>query len=361
MMKETESIVDILMQLVSIPSLSGREKEISMFVYDYLDKLGVKPQLQEVYKTGYNVVAKLGRGNKLLLCGHLDTVSELDMEYPYKPFLKNGKIYGRGACDMKGGIAVMISLLEKCVKEEREPDVTFAFLVDEELHGRGAMELLARGVDAKECIILEPTSLDVCSGAAGCIEFTLRIFGQSGHGAAAFRQGLIQTLFQKLEQLFEKIGSKFNVIDSVQFPIINLGMVRGGFGGWVIPAEAEASVLIHFHPKFSFKELEEFIVSEIESTSNMKFELVHGCDGYISQTSLTDKLVESRQKIMGDRPRIRIFESESDANTLYHKGGISSIIFGPGHLANAHSSVENVEVSQLINARDILFNLLENL
>jgi len=159
----------------------------------------------------------------------------------------------------------------------------------------------------------------------------------------------------------KKIGSKFNVVDSVQFPIINLGMVRGGFGGWVIPPEAEASVLIHFHPKFAFKELEHFIISEIKSTSNIKFDLVHGCDGYISQTSLTDKLVESCQKIMGGRPRIRIFESESDANTLYHKGGISSIIFGPRNIENAHSSVENVEVSQLINARNVLFNLLENL
>jgi acetylornithine deacetylase/succinyl-diaminopimelate desuccinylase-like protein len=358
-MNTEKSIINLLLKLISIPSLSGHEKEISLFVYDYLSKIGLNPKLQEVYKTGYNVLVKLGKGDKLLICGHLDTVAELDMVNPFTPVLKNGEIHGRGACDMKGGVAVMISLLEECLINNLEPDVTFAFVVDEEMHGRGAMELIASGISAKECIILEPTALDVCIGGAGCIEFTVKVYGRSGHGAAAIKQNIIQKLFTKLNQLFDKINNKFEVGDF--YPIINLGSVKGGFGGWVIPPKSEANILIHFHPEFRFADVEEFIENEFSGDESFEIEVLHGCDGFISPISYTDLLVESHRNILGSNPYVRIFESESDANALYHKGGVKSVIYGPGQLAVAHSSNEGVEINQLVKARDVLLNLLKNI
>ncbi|MEN2974553.1 MAG: ArgE/DapE family deacylase [Candidatus Caldarchaeales archaeon] len=356
--------VEVLSKLITIPSPSGREESISHYVYDYLSEIGYKPELQEVYKTGYNVLVRLGRENKIMICGHLDTVPQLDMKEPFNPVIRDGRIYGRGACDMKGGLTSMLLTLEELAEKDIEPDVVFAFVVDEEMYGRGASELMIKEIKTEACIILEPTSMNICIGNAGCIEFKLRVQGRSGHGASIHKENSILKLYKLYTILEEKIRERFTVDGEYGMqPILNLGKIVGGYGGWVVPWEAEADILIHFHPEVSYSDILKFLknkINEINIMEDFKAELepIHGCDGFINKTEYAELLCEAHRKVLGREPKKGIVESETDANALFHKAGINCIIYGPGEIRYAHSSEENISIREVVEAADVLTEFL---
>lgn len=362
-----EKTSSLLSKLISIPSPSGREEALSYFIYEYLSSLGYKPEVHEVYKTGHNVVVRLGDGSKILVCGHLDTLPPLDMKEPYKPTIRDGRVYGRGACDMKGGLTSMLLVLEELSRIKNEPDVTFAFLVDEEMYGRGAAELLIRGVRPKDCIILEPTSMDICIGNAGCIEFNISFYGKSGHGACREIENTILNFFNFYKELEEKIAKKFVFNDDYfTSPILNLGKIEAGYSGWVIPWEVKADVLIHFHPEIRYSKMLDFLKNEIIEYSirkniRIEFEPIHGCDGFIINSKYVSLLDEAYKEVLKKEPRHRIIESETDANALYHKAGIQSIIYGPGEIKYAHSSEENVPIKDVVDAVKVLKEFLQRI
>jgi len=92
----------LLAKLVEVPSYPGFEYAVCDFLSDYLSALGVNVEKQFPYKTGYNVVVRVGRGDRVLVCGHVDVVPEFDMNNAFRPVVRDGVLYGRGACDMKG-------------------------------------------------------------------------------------------------------------------------------------------------------------------------------------------------------------------------------------------------------------------
>jgi acetylornithine deacetylase/succinyl-diaminopimelate desuccinylase family protein len=359
-----EKASNLLSKLISIPSPSGREEELSYFIYEYLGGLGFNPILDEVYKTGQNVVVKLGRGDKLLICGHLDTIPPLDMKEPYKPIVRNDRVYGRGACDMKGGLTSMLLVLEELSRAKYEPDVTFAFVVDEEMYGRGAADLLIRGVDAKDCIILEPTSMDICVGNAGCVEFNLIFHGRSGHGACREAENTVISFLNFYKELEDKINLEFSISsDYPMSPILNLGRIEAGYSGWVIPWEVKADILIHFHPKITYSKILDFLRKEIKEYSTrrnteIRLEVIHGCDGFITNSKYVNLLTEVHRRVLRIEPKHRVIESETDANALYYKAGIESIIYGPGEIKYAHSSEENIKVKDIVDVAKVLKELL---
>lgn len=362
-----EKTSSLLSKLISIPSPSGREEALSYFIYEYLSSLGYNPEIHEVYKTGYNVVVRLGDGSKILVCGHLDTVPPLDMKEPYKPTMRNGRMYGRGACDMKGGLTSMLLVLEELARLRNEPDVTFAFVVDEEMYGRGAAELLVRGVRPRDCIILEPTSMDICIGNAGCIEFNILLHGKSGHGACRETENAILNFFNFYKELEEKITREFASNDRYfTSPIFNLGKIEAGYGGWVVPWEVKADILIHFHPEVPYSRMLDFLKNEIREygvrkNTQIEFELLHGCDGFISNSRYVSLLDEAHRKVLKKEPTHRVVESETDANALYHKAGIESLIYGPGEIKYAHSSEENISIEDVVDAAKVLKEFLQKI
>ncbi|MEM1583868.1 MAG: ArgE/DapE family deacylase [Nitrososphaerota archaeon] len=362
-----EKTSNLLSKLISIPSPSGREEALSYFIYDYLSTIGYNPELHEVYKTGYNVVVRLGDGGKILICGHLDTIPPLDMKEPYSPTVKDGRMYGRGACDMKGGLTSMLLVLEELSRAKNEPNVTFAFVVDEEMYGRGAAELLIRGIKPKDSIILEPTSMDICVGNAGCIEFNILFHDKSGHGACRDAKNTILSFFDFYKELEEETTRTFTFKDGYfTSPIFNLGKIESGYSGWVVPWEVKADILIHFHPGISYLKMLDFLKNKIREYSvrksvRIELELIHGCDGFIANSRYVSLLDEAYRQILKKEPRHRIIESETDANALYHKAGIESIIYGPGEIKYAHSSEENVSIKDVVDAAKVLKTFLQKI
>jgi len=362
----------LLSKLVEFPSVSGFELELCDFLSEYLSGLGISVERQEVYKTGYNVVTRLGRGGEVMVCGHLDVVPELDMPDAFRPITRNGILYGRGACDMKGGVAAMILALEELVKQNKEPNVTFAFVVDEEMYGRGASELLTRGARAEVCIITEPTNLKVCIGNASCFEFNLTAYGQSSHGASRENHNAIHLLTKAYAMMEERVREEFNVAEHEypMSPIINLGRIEGGYGAWVTPPKAKSEILIHMHPSIDYKTAlsrMKHIVEEISNELGAKVEITptHGCDGFIIDKDRNNKyakqLIQSHKTVTATEPEVGLIESETDGNALYHKGGIPCIIYGPGDIKYAHSSREQIKLEDVSKAAEVLLHFLEKL
>ena len=372
MLFSVDRVAGLLSRLVEFPSVSGFEAGVCDFLSEYLNGIGVGVERQEVYKTGYNVVVRLGRGGRVMLCGHVDVVPEFDMVDAFKPAVRDGVLYGRGACDMKGGVAAMVLALEELVRRGKEPDVTFAFVVDEEMYGRGAAELMARGIRAEICVITEPTDLKVCVGNASCFEFKLTAYGQSSHGASRENHNAVHLLTKAYSMIEERVKSVFNVAEHKypMSPIINLGKIAGGYGAWVVPPKAEAEVLIHMHPSVNYETaLDKMrrIVEEVSSELGSRVEMTptHGCDGFIIDKDRDNKyaglLIQSHREVIGVEPEVGLIEAETDGNALYHKGGIPCIVYGPGEIRYAHSSREQIKLEDVAKVAEVLARFLENI
>ncbi|MFH0816229.1 MAG: M20/M25/M40 family metallo-hydrolase [Methanobacteriota archaeon] len=176
-------VIDLAKKLISIPSEFGKETEISQFLASMLKG---EVTLQAVEGAGPNVVAKSAakrRGSRILLVGHMDTVPSPG-EYgrdPYKPLVRDGKLYGLGACDMKAGLAIMAILYNEFA--DSGLNVTFLGTSDEEGDCRGAFQFLKDSGDYDLALVAEPTNLRLMLGCRGRYVVEAEVIGTAAHGA----------------------------------------------------------------------------------------------------------------------------------------------------------------------------------
>jgi|Deesub1362B_J571_1020462.scaffolds.fasta_scaffold00003_199 acetylornithine deacetylase/succinyl-diaminopimelate desuccinylase family protein len=368
-MDNKRKVVELMEKLISLKSVSGKEHDISIYLYDYLGDIGFKPRLYEAYKGGENIVIELGHGYpSLLIEAHMDVVPEFDMKNAFKPLTKDGKIYGRGASDTKGGIASILLALEEIAGKNLEPDrkVTIAFTVDEELYGRGAKDLLIHGIRGDYGVIIEPTNLYLCTSISGCIEFKINSTGLSGHGAA-IDSGVnaIYPLLDIIKELTEIPFMKEKGSKRFMQNILNVGVIEGGLNPWVVPPNAEAIFLLHFIPSYKYDDvslmLERFVKEKNKQyKSKISLEVIHGCDGYSlpSDDPMVNNMLKVASLHTGREDAEAHFTSECDANELYHKGGVRATVFGPGDISTAHSSYEYVKIKDILTASNIIRDIM---
>jgi acetylornithine deacetylase/succinyl-diaminopimelate desuccinylase-like protein len=176
-------VLDLAKKLVSIPSPFGKELEIAEFLAKGL-KGDVK--LQPVDGFGPNVIATNGprkKGPKILLAGHMDTVPA-PADYgrdPYRPMVKDGKLFGLGACDMKAGLAVIATAYNEFA--DTDADLTFLGTSDEEGNCNGVFKFLADARDYDLALVAEPTNLRLMLGCRGRYVLEAEVIGKAAHGA----------------------------------------------------------------------------------------------------------------------------------------------------------------------------------
>ncbi len=361
-------VLTLLADLISIESISGREEEIGHYIMDYLSRLGLETEKYPVYDGGINVVTRIGEGEpRLLVETHMDVVPSLDMENAFTPRIVGDVIYGRGACDVKGGMVSTFLTLEKLISMEKAlpHQVIFAYVVDEEQGGRGASNLIENGILADYGIVIEPTDLSIAISTSGCIEFRIECMGESGHAASLDGKNAITGLIKLLENLLlEDIVNEEGDLPNMK-SILNIGRFSGGENPWMIPSQAEVECLLHFLPKHSSHEVENWLKNFVSSQMrlfDMKYNLLvtHRCEGY--ELNRDDPLVRIAGEIARDHLKKEVvythMTSESDANQLYHRGGMPCILFGPGDIKYAHSSQEHINVNDVVLASEILTKIL---
>jgi acetylornithine deacetylase len=183
-------VLPLLERLVSIdsvnPGLGGRgEEEIASFVAEWARGARLEVELDEAAPGRPNVIATArgsGGGRTLLLNAHLDTVGYSGMVDPLTPRVEDGRLYGRGAYDMKGGLAACLTAARAAATRGLRGDVVVTAVVDEELTSIGTQSVVTR-VRADAAIVAEPTQMRVAVAHKGFVAFEVETHGRAAHGS----------------------------------------------------------------------------------------------------------------------------------------------------------------------------------
>ncbi|RMD97946.1 MAG: ArgE/DapE family deacylase [Calditrichaeota bacterium] len=343
-----------------VPGAKG-ETEIVNYLAEKLRALGLKVNLLESVPKRPSVVAiypGTGNGRSLMLNAHVDTVEVECMEDPFSATVKDGRLYGRGAYDMKGSAAAMLAAARALVDQgvELGGDLLFSFVADEEYESLGTQEVL-KHYRTDAAIVTEPTQLQICLAHKGFVWLEVETLGRAAHGSrydegidANMRMGLFLAELSKLEKkLRMRRGHPL-----VGPPSLHAAMIQGGTGlstyaekctlfieRRTIPGESEAKVVA---------EVQKILDHLSEKDPTFKATLKTLCvrepfevspDAQVVQVlgQVVENVLGAAPKYMGDSPWM-------DA-ALFSAAGIETVVIGPaGQGAHSHEewvSIESVE------------------
>ena len=351
----------------------GKEKELAQYVEEYLRSLGLKTELLDFLPNRPNLFAEYkvnDKGKKFLFDGHLDTVpvgnSSLWTVDPFSGTLKEGKIFGRGAADMKGSIAAFVHALETLIDSgvELNGSVHMLLTSDEEISGLGTREFLKKGYSADASIVGEPSCLEVNVAHKGVARWRLKTLGKSTH-ASTPEEGVnaIYKMAKVLNEL-EKLAKSYSM-SSRQHPLLgrptlNVGTIVGGTKDNIVPDFCEITIDRRLLPGDRVEEVErEFnqLLSRLASDDpSLKFELKLYHSHNPAETPPNHPFVILAnlcvEKVLGERRPVKGFQATTEMSHLV-EAGIPSIILGAGDIKVAHTVDEYVLVDELVNCAKI--------
>lgn len=341
--------------------------------HDYTDR----PNVVGVYKGS-------GGGKSLILNGHMDTMpfDNLDkwVTHPLKPEIQDGKLYGRGSCDMKAGVASMILALETLIDKgvKLKGDVIIQSVVDEEGGGNGSLACVDKGYKADAAIVTEPTSLEIMPAHMGWLFYKVEFTGKSLHsalkweGVNAIEKAMkVMLALQELERNWA-IKKRHPLLPP---PTINFGTIHGGMAGSVVPDYCLLDFGLHYLPTDADsegmgKEVEKEVFEVLENVvkgdpwlkeNPPKIRKYQEGSGYeIGQDHpIIDSISKQFTNVIGSSPTIRGCEYGSDARLLNNYGRVPTVVFGPGSIQQAHAINEYVPVDEYLKSIEILAGIIE--
>lgn len=373
---EVEALVK---RLVSIPSHSEvptRENDVAEHLSEFLSDEGVRSRLRKVEKNRPNVVATIkgttGRGKSLMLSGHTDTIPPYDMGIkPFSPKVTSGRLYGRGALDMKGGLGSMaIALVAmRRAKVDLQGDLTLTAVVGEEGKSEGMEDVVLKGPEADLAIVGEPTALEIQPSHRGLEWLEVHIYGKAAHGGQASRGVNAISMAAKFineveEELLPKLESKSS--RHTLPPTLNLGVITGGQQPSSVADHCVIRIDRRWIPEESldqvFKEIydvfdsvksshPEFRAKLKRDMSNMKT-MTHVPNVVSKSNPLVKTLEETVRTHTGRKAKLTSFWGWTDAALLTHFAKTPSVVFGPGG-GGAHARVEYVKTSDLVTCANV--------
>jgi len=365
-MIDRTQVATVLADLVKIESINpglvgggSGEAEIACYVAEFLRSSGLETHVQKVGSGRSNVVGVL-RGSKggrsLMLNGHLDTVGVAGMEAPFSARIENGCLYGRGALDMKGGIAAALLAAATLAKESRlEGDVVVAAVADEEHKSLGTRALLEE-LKTDAAIALEPTDLAVATAHKGFAWAEVETYGNAAHGSRP-REGVDAiALMGRFLAGLERLQARLELAPA--HPLLGHGSVHASIisGGQELssyPAECRLGVerrLLPGEDVATFKrELGEIDAELSGQDPRFRASIVMGYSAFALETArespIAKTLLACAQRSIGARAEFGAQSFWTDA-ALLNEAGIASVLFGPGG-AGLHSAVEYVRLEDV--------------
>lgn len=358
--------------LVATPSVNpvlapggAGEGAVAELAAGWLRGWGFRTEVVEAAEGRPNVVARLeGDGPVLLLNGHLDTVGVEGMERPpFEAAVEDGRLYGRGACDMKGGVAALLAAARRLAADGPRPGLVVALTADEE-HASVGMEALVRGgVEADLAVVCEPTSLAVMPAHKGFVWVEAAFRGRAAHGSRP-DQGVDAIRHAGL-YLAALDGYEARLRDGVRHSLLgpgshHAGTIRGGTAESVYPDACtlvlERRTLPGEDADGILAELQE-VLDEVRTDhpaveAELRVTLARPGTEVPVEAPLVRGLLQALEA-GGLEPRVEGMSAWVDAAYL-NEAGIPAVCFGPGDIARAHSAVEWCPVEEIRTCADVL-------
>jgi acetylornithine deacetylase len=398
-----EDAVRLLQELVRVPSVTGKEGAVQEVVEEAFRERGlevdrweatpeeISPYLdhvgeQETYEDRPNVAGtRKGEsdGRSMLLNAHVDTVAPGDPATwgrdPFSGEVEGDLLYGRGACDMKGGLVTHLTALGALsdIGIRLRGDVTVAATVGEESGGLGALSAVLRGYRGDAALITEPTRLRLVPAQGGSLVFRLTVPGRSAH--AAVRDGGVSAL-EKFVPIFEgltKLERERNaalshpLYDGMSNKVpINIGVVRAGNWASTVPESLVAEGRIGLIPGEEIEPFREMVAELITSLANWdpwlrehppKLEWFGGqfAPAEVSPSApICEAVGTAHELTTGRRPAIEGVPYGADMRLFILFGEMPCVMYGAGDVNHAHAPDEHIDITELLTATKTVACLL---
>jgi acetylornithine deacetylase/succinyl-diaminopimelate desuccinylase len=370
-------VIELLRNLIQAPSYIGlpRQEEKAVTVLSqYFETHQIEFSTTEVRPGRPNLVATVRSpkpGRHLVFCGHTDTVApnQITMMAPFAAELRGGRIYGRGAVDMKGPVAAMAATLValKNLQLLEKGAVTLAAVIDEEMESLGAEALIRSGFTADGAIVGEPTSNQIAIGHKGLEWLEIEFLGKATHGgtpekgvnAISAAARFVRLVEEELVPQFQK--RRHSVLGA---PTINMGTIHGGDQPSTVAARCTVQLDRRWVPAETiaqvFGELEQLLSRVRKAMPGLSTELrrvpggmatmVHGPLEIASDHPLVLAAQKARVEIFGHTVALTAFPAWTDAALLSREAKIPCLVCGPGDLSLAHSAEESIAISEVEEA-----------
>jgi acetylornithine deacetylase/succinyl-diaminopimelate desuccinylase family protein len=370
---DPDAVTMLAQLLVSVPSHTPEgEERVAAVLEQFLQQAGIATTRQQVDDAGVNVIATLPSESEeigLLLNGHLDIVPP-SSAMPYPPFdatIEEGRLWGRGTADMKGGVAAMACALA-AIRAAGIPlrrTVMFSAVASEEQGCRGTATLVRHGVRAMWAVVGEPTGLDLVIAHKGVDRYQVIVEGRAAH----------ESMPERGVNAIVHAAHLITVLDTHLFPSMrqhthpllghatyNIGTIEGGISRNMVPDWCMFRIAKRWLPGDS----PEAIRAEIEAairTVDLEANVSVIREPDVERVPrpplelpldhpLTRTLAATVTHLTGRTPAMRGWAAFSDG-ALLQAAGIPTVIFGPGDLGLAHSDEEHIPLSDVITAAEV--------
>ncbi len=397
---DRDAVVASLVDLLAVPSISGSDAEadvqhllakdvaalgldVDLWSMD-VDELSAAdgfPGTEAERTEAWGLVGtQAGESDvpALVLQGHVDVVPPGDLAHwrtaPFEPTLRGGRLHGRGACDMKAGVVANLA----AVRAIRESGVRLRdglavhLVIGEEDGGLGAFGTLRRGHTGRACVISEPTSGTLITGAAGALTFTLEVPGAATHAATPYAGSSAIDSYVRLHMGLQSLQAERNrIVEPLMreyptaYPVV-IGRVQAGDWSSSVPdrlvAEGRLGLRIDEDPDSARAELEQWIGVVAEGDPYLRDHppVVTWSGGQFAGGRLpeghplADVVARAHADVTGGpAPRERGAPYGSDLR-LYVGDGIPTLHYGPGDVRLAHGPAEAVEVDEVVRVVEAL-------
>lgn len=371
-------VIALLQQLVRIPSVNPDnapgtdvtgEQTLAVFLSGWLESIGGEVVLEEIRPGRPNLIARFAPTDgrpRILLGPHLDTVGIGGMTIDaFGGEIRDGKLWGRGACDTKGPMAAMLWALHENRDRlaEMPMAVDFVAFMGEESGQWGSKDFVRRhGGDYEFALVGEPTSMEVVHVTKGSLWATLRATGKAAHSSQPERgDNAILKLTRALDRLECHLGAE---LATFTHPVLgrstlNVGLIRGGTRPNIVPDFAEAEIDIRITPSLVAAGGALNRLKDTLEFHDLPVEIVHPHENPPLDTPPDHPLI---QALLATRPGLTLAGAPwfSDATHLSN-GGIPSICIGPGSIDQAHTDDEFIDIAALRQGADFLTRFIRGL
>ena len=400
----TDELVETLRALVRINTVNpyagagptGLEKDGQDFIRPILEEMGGKTRLFEPPSDIFehmgvigpkgrswtdrpNLVTEfdLGPGKRIIINSHMDTVGVEGMEFdPFCADLKDGRIFGRGSSDDKGGMVMGITGIKAALKfaDALTGSIVHESVVDEECSGSGAGTLACclEGYKGDEAIVIDGQGLVVTRGCHGCLTADVTVHGQGGHAALGGVNAIDKAFVVK------KAIDEFKAARESQYPdcLVNLGVFNAGSHPAVVPGLATLSLNMVYHVLeavaneeagggwngASVREAFAGAVRRADESdewlrahpSNVEWVKDLVPFDTPEDAPVVQNLRRAYETATGGAPQVDTMAAWADAANVARYGGTPAVLFGPGTEGAAHSDNETVEIADIVKGAKVI-------